>query len=134
MPDETERPVAFASRTLSPAECNYAQGEKEALSLIFGIRKFHQYLYGHTFTLVTDHKPLTTILGSKKGIPALSAAWMLCCSPHTIMTSVFAQPRHMEMLMGCHAFQCERTSPVHLTMLWCSTLLSWMHFLCVLPS
>ena len=68
--------MAFASRTLSPAECNYAQGEKEALSLIFGIHKFHQYLYGRTFTLVTDHKPLTTILGSKKGIPALSAAWM----------------------------------------------------------
>ena len=76
MPDGTERPVAFASRTLSPAECNYAQGEKEALPLIFGIRKFHQYLYGRTFTLVTDHKPLTTILGSKKGIPALSAARM----------------------------------------------------------
>ena len=75
MPDGTERPVAFASRTLAPAECKYAQGEKEAFSLIFGIRKFHQYLYGRTFTLVTDHKPLTTILGSKKGIPALSAAW-----------------------------------------------------------
>ena len=87
MPDGTERPVAFASRTLSPAECNYAQGEKEALSLIFGIRKFHQYLYGRTFTLVTDHKPLTTILGPKKGIPALSAArmqrWALLLSAYT---------------------------------------------------
>ena len=51
MPDGTERPVAFASRTLSPAECNYAQVEKEALSLIFGIHKFHQYLYGRTFTI-----------------------------------------------------------------------------------
>ena len=47
MPDRTERPVAFASRTLSLAERNYAQGEKEALSLIFGICKFHQYLHSH---------------------------------------------------------------------------------------
>ena len=88
MPDGTERPVAFASRTLSPAERNYAQGEKEVLSLIFGIAcKFHQYLYGRTFTLVTEHKLLTTILGTKKGIPALSAArmqrWALLLSTYT---------------------------------------------------
>ena len=70
--------MAFASRTLSNSEKNYSQVEKEALSLIFGIRKFHQYLYGRYFTLVTDHKPLTTILGPKQGIPPLAAARMQC--------------------------------------------------------
>ena len=71
-----ERPVAFASRTLSSAERNYAQIEREALSLIFGVRKFHQYLYGRVFTLFTDHKPLTSILNPKAGIPTLAAARM----------------------------------------------------------
>ena len=74
MPDGSERPIAFASYTLSTSEHNYAQLEKEALSLIFGVKKFHQYLYGRRFTIITDHKPLTAILGAKKGIPSLAAA------------------------------------------------------------
>ncbi|KAJ8021906.1 hypothetical protein HOLleu_39239 [Holothuria leucospilota] len=72
--DGQERPVAFASRTLSASEKNYSQIEKEVLALIFGVKKFHQYLYGRKFTLVTDHKPLLKILGPKSGIPTLAAA------------------------------------------------------------
>jgi len=50
------------------SERNYAQVEKGVLALIFGLNKFHQYLYGHTFILQTDHKLLTIILGPTKGI------------------------------------------------------------------
>ena len=86
-PDGRERPIAFASRTLTATERNYSQIEKEALSLVYGIRKFHQYLYGRSFVLVTDHKPLTTVLGPKNGIPPLAAArlqrWALLLSAYS---------------------------------------------------
>ena len=62
MPDGSERSIGYASHTLTKAESNYFQLEKEGLSCIFGIRKFHDYLFGHHFDLVTDHKPLLGLL------------------------------------------------------------------------
>ena len=46
MPDGTEKPVGYASHTLTKAEKNYSQLEKEGLSCIFGIKQFHSYLFG----------------------------------------------------------------------------------------
>ena len=72
LPDCTEKPIAFTSRSLSAAEKNYSQLEREAASLVFGIKKFPQYIYGRKFILITEHKLLTAILGPKKGIPTLA--------------------------------------------------------------
>ena len=80
MDNGQERPIAFASRTLSASENNYAQVEKEALSLVFGVKRFHQFLYWRKFTLVTDHKPLQAILGLKYAVPTLAAARMQRCA------------------------------------------------------
>ncbi|KAK7939091.1 hypothetical protein WMY93_002417 [Mugilogobius chulae] len=54
-------PVAYASRTMTAAERNYAQIEKETLGAVFGCEKFHEYIYGREVVLETDHKPLIAI-------------------------------------------------------------------------
>lgn len=59
------RIICFASKTLTVTEQKYAQTEREALSLVWACEKFHHYLYGKFFTLVTDHKPLIVIFGDR---------------------------------------------------------------------
>ena len=56
------QPVAFASRSLSTVERQYAQIEKECLAIVFACSRFNQYLHGRELTTVeTDHKPLVPI-------------------------------------------------------------------------
>ncbi len=57
-----EVPIAFASRTLSPAERNYATNEREALSAIWACEHWDKFLLGRPFTLRTDHASLTSLL------------------------------------------------------------------------
>lgn len=56
------KPIAFSSRSLNDAEQRYAQIEKEMLSIVFGCKKFHNYVYGRHFTVESDHKPLVSIM------------------------------------------------------------------------
>ncbi|KAG6451692.1 hypothetical protein O3G_MSEX007288 [Manduca sexta] len=72
--DGSERPISYVSRTLSAPEQNYSQLDKEALAILFGVTKHHQYLFGRRFILRTDHQPLTYIFGEKGGIPSTAAS------------------------------------------------------------
>lgn len=70
-----ERPIAFGSRSLLASEKNYSQIQKEPTAIIFGVKRFHQYLYGRRepFILKTDHRPLLSIFGKKNGTSVTAA-------------------------------------------------------------
>ena len=74
MPDKSERPIMFTSRTLTNAERNYSQIGKGALAIIFAVKKFHQYIYGQTASIQMDHEPLLGLLAEYKSIPSMAAA------------------------------------------------------------
>ena len=84
--DGSERPIANASKTLTEAQRNYNQIQKEALAVVYALNKFHQFLYGRTFILVTDHKPLLSLFGPTKATPSLAAnrlaRWALMLSQY----------------------------------------------------
>ena len=60
-PDGSLHPVSYASRSLTPVEQRYSQTEREALAVIWGCERYHLYLYGTHFTILTDHEPLTVL-------------------------------------------------------------------------
>ena len=79
----SERPVAFTSRTLAPAEKKHSQLDKEALSIIFGVKRFHQYLYGLQFVIHSDHKPLMYIFDESKVVPLMVSVEDLTMGSHS---------------------------------------------------
>ncbi len=56
------QPVAYASKTLTQTERNYANIEREMLAIVFACQRFHQYIYGRHVIVHSDHKPLSAVM------------------------------------------------------------------------
>ena len=81
--DSEKKIVAYASRSLSPVEQRYSQTEREALACVWACERFHLYVYGAPFTLITDHKPLVHIFNNPKTKPpARLERWNLRLQPY----------------------------------------------------
>ncbi|XP_069782085.1 UPF0462 protein C4orf33 homolog isoform X1 [Narcine bancroftii] len=82
MHDGGPRIIAYASRSLSDVERRYSQTEKEALGLVWACERFHAYLYGIEFELITDHKPLEVIYAPRFKPCARIERWVLRLQPY----------------------------------------------------
>lgn len=74
--DGKEHVVSYASRSLKRSEMNYPAHKLEFLALYWAItKKFHDYLYGHKFSVTTDNNPLTYVLTTAK-LDATGYRWL----------------------------------------------------------
>ena len=72
-PDNTLRPIMFASRLLDEVERRYSAVDREGLGIIFAVKKFEQFILGRRFILKTDHKPLERIFCANVALPKVAA-------------------------------------------------------------
>jgi len=62
---QERQPIAYTSRTLPDTETQYAQIEKEALAIAYSVDKFNQFTDGRKVTVLSDHKPLESIIKNR---------------------------------------------------------------------
>jgi len=74
--DGKEYVIAYASRSNNDAEAKYSSYEGECLATVWAVAHFRPYLYGQSFTLVTDHQPLKWLMESDK-LTGKLARWAL---------------------------------------------------------
>ena len=79
----TSHVIAYGSRSLTSTEQRYAQIEREALAIVWACEHFHLYIFGGSVTVVTDHKPLVSMLNSPSAnLPMRIERWSLRLQPY----------------------------------------------------
>ena len=69
MEDGSEQTIGYASSSLSSVKKKYSQ---LVIAIIFGVKKFHPYLYGQSFTIYTDHQPLKHLFNDSRPVPVMA--------------------------------------------------------------
>ena len=83
--NKLDKPTAYSLSSLNTVERKYSQ-EEEALTILFGVSKFHHYLFGRHFIIYSDHKPLMHIFNQSKAVLVMASArlqrWALTLSSY----------------------------------------------------
>ena len=107
MSDGSERPIAFVSRSLTEVEHKYSQIKREALACVYGVKKFHNYLFAECFTLQTDRRSLMSLFNELKGVPVQASGriqrWVLALAS---MNTLFLSSPQPVMVMQMQRINC----------------------------
>ena len=119
------KPIAFASKALTKTKCRYANIEREILAAVFGAERFHTYVYGQSFMIKSDHKPLESI--SRKNLadtPAQLQCMMLCLQGYNF-TIHYHSGKEMVIpdMLSCFSPQPGPDLPLHIA----------IHHACITP-
>ena len=114
--DGSDKPVAFTSRSLTPAEKRYSQLDREGLAIIFGVKRFKQYLLGRYFTIVSDQKLLQLLFDDSCVVPQIASVrlqhWALVLGAYDY-TILYKPGSEMESkVRGCTACQKHQKMPL----------------------
>ncbi|XP_047987077.1 uncharacterized protein K02A2.6-like isoform X1 [Leguminivora glycinivorella] len=83
-----KNPIAYSSKSLTSTQKNYAQIEKELYAIVYGCKKFHQYIYGKTIQVETDHQPLVTLFKKPlSDVPARLQRMMITLQAYDLIVS-----------------------------------------------
>ena len=82
--DASFRPVFYGSKALTPTHSKYSRTEREALAVLLAYQKYHYYLYGIHFDIVTDHKLLLGIYSPTANPPPRIEKWALKLQPYDL--------------------------------------------------
>ena len=102
---QNNRPLEYASRSLTATERRWAQIEKEMLAVVYGLERFNQYTYGNDVLVVNDHKPLATIVRKP-----------LCQAPPRLQRLLMRANRYrfrFQWIQGCNLQAADYFSRVH---------------------
>ena len=109
---QEDRPVAFASKALTDTESRYANIERELLAVVYGCEKFHNYLYGRSFTVQSDHKPLESIhLKHLMAAPPRLQRMLMRLQPYDL-TIKYRQGKNMEVTDALSRLSPQEKEPI----------------------
>ena len=113
LPNGEERPIEYISRTLSSAERNYSQIDKEGLGIVWAIKRFHIYLYMRKFRLVTDHQALVHLFKSDKALSMMTTRRVARWAPFLTNYDFDIEYRSTKKHGNCDALSRLPTPTIH---------------------
>ena len=121
--DNKHHVIAYASRTCSRAESKLGPTDGELLAIVYAVEKFHCYLAGAAFVIVTDHSALITLNEARTKNPKL-ARWAMKLAPYNFTLQHRAGRVHnnADGLSRSHTAATKDTPPPDATAIDCAEL------------